>query len=310
MNTGILVDATCDLPASIFDRHQVNILPTYVDLKTDKITDFRKPESSNQFYIDHSSSNLHAATSHSASRASFEEQLNDTLLYHYDGLLIVAPHLRLSDTLPQLRESVLQLQPSFEKLRRQAQIKRPFKVRIIESGSAYSGYGLVLYEALRLMSEKARSVDQIKAPLEKFKKNIETFVLLGHQDFNPHLFSAAPFNLNWFSIKKLKFGKRIPVMRVNAEGIASFADVSKQSAENDFFELIYDQITRIDVRNQLINISYAGKLAKLRVLPRFHELHEHIKNKGGRMVHSVMSPTSGTQLGLGAISASFSGKKI
>jgi len=308
MNVGIIVDATCDLPTSIFDRHKVHILPTLVSIKNTLLADQRDPDTSLRFYHETTAGQLATANYESSTEESLRTALHDAdLLYHFDSLLIIAPHLKLSQSLQNLREAILNLQPSFQKFRSQASLTNPFKIRVIESNSGYSGYGLVLYEALRLMNEKARTVDQIKKPLSDFKSRIETLVLPGHTNFNYHLLSEPPFNLSWVSLQKLKLLKTVPVFKVDQEGIKKASSLSSLNAENDFFERVYDQVTRTNLSNHLVNISYAGKLAQLRVLPSFNALHEHVKSKGGKLVNSVMSPTSAVQLGKGAISISFAG---
>jgi fatty acid-binding protein DegV len=185
-------------------------------------------------------------------------------------------------------------------------MRNAFKVRIIESQTGYAGYGLVLYETLRLMSEKARSVDQLKKPIDEYKQTVQTIVLPGHKKFNHQMLANPPYSLNWVTLKKLKLTNTLPTFNVTRDGISRQSTLKFQNIENDFFNMLYDELTRTKLNNKLVNLSYAGKLSKLRVLSSFKMLQEHIISKGGKIVYSQMSPTCAVQLGIGAITVAYS----
>lgn len=310
MKVGILVDATCDIPTSILKSHHVTILPTMLNLKSEAFPDARLVNDTLSFYNERPNSEITEASYNSAGFEELKTLLEDNLLYTCDHLVFIAPHIKLSSTLKNIREALFDLQPRLQSLREQALINTPFKVRIIESEHAYAGYGLVLYEALRLLNEKARSADQIKAPLDDFKRTVETYILPGHVNGGQQHLSAAPFNLSWLSQKKQQLVRTQPVYKIDQNGFRHMTDIRSNSPENSFLEFTYDYLTRTSLRNHLVNISYAGKLSQLRVTPAFKLLHEHVKAKRGRLVYSNMSPSSATQLGMGALSVSFSGGKI
>jgi fatty acid-binding protein DegV len=305
MNVGLVVDSTCDIPFSILDRFNVYILPTEVFLKKDLFIDRRIAEETNTFYNEVTANSLANAKSTSCSSASFIEALTEDLMYKHDHLLVVAPHFKLSDSLQNIREALLETQLEFDRLRKQAHLRNAFKVRILESQTGYAGYGLVLYETLRLMSEKARSVDQLKKPIDEFKQTVQTLVLPGHQKFNYQMLANPPFNFNWLTLKKLKITNTLPTLSVSHDGIQRQTTLKFQNVENDFFNMLYDELTRTNLKNKLVNLSYAGNLSKLRVLTSFKSLQEHIISKGGKIVYSQMSPTSAAQLGSGAITVAY-----
>lgn len=308
MSVGLLVDATCDLPSSVLERFNVNIIPSRINSKSDVYVDDRSKDSSIQFYSSLGKKGIGQFKLNPLTSTGFVELLKADLLYHYDNLLVIAPHLKLNETLTSVRQGILEVQPEIEQLRREARLKNNFKVRVIESNNGFAGYGLNLYEALRLMGEKAHSVDQLKKPLDAFKHCVNTYVLPGEQGLNSELLAEPPFSLNWLSLKKYRFSTQLPVFRIADNGFSKIATLKTANATNAFLQLIYDEVTRNTFDNHLLNISYAGNLAHLRVLPTFRALHDHVKNKGGKMVHSVMSPSNGVQLGPGAISVAFSTK--
>ena len=202
MKVGILVDATCDIPTSILSRHNVTILPTMLNLKTEAFPDARLVNDTLSFYNERPNTEINEASFNSAGFEELKTLLEDKLLYTCDHLIFIAPHMKLSSTLKNIREALFDLQPRLQSLRSQALVNTPFKVRIIESEQAYAGYGLVLYETLRLLNEKARSADQIKAPLDDFKRTVETYIFPGQINDAQHHLSVPPFNQSWLNLKK------------------------------------------------------------------------------------------------------------
>ncbi|WP_320824372.1 hypothetical protein, partial [Reinekea sp.] len=235
--------------------------------------------------------------------------LKTSLLYQYDQLLIVTPHLKLSNTLARVRDTIFQIQPQFESLRWAAHLTHPYKVRILDSKTGYAGYGLVLYEALRLANKKARSVDQVKQPLDDFKGSLVTLVLPGQEHFHAARLADPPFNLSWLRRQKLKLTTSLPIFKIDFEGAHYYQTLKTGNAERDFLHFAYQQLTRTRLSSDLVNISYAGNLAQLRVLPMVKTLQRYVTSKGGKLVYSMMGLSSSIQLGKGALSLSFAGNE-
>lgn len=305
MRVGIIVDATCDLPTSVIERHHVEILPLRLSQKTSEFLDQRSPEDALSFYRDTSQSALNGFQLNPLTTEQFKRPLLEHWLYHFDQIMFLAPHLSQHETLSTIRQIIVEEQPQFERLRQAASLTAPFRVRVLESQSAYAGYGLALYELLRLVGEKARTVDQLKAPMEIFKGSIETYICPGTWP-SDYVQDIAPRKSTWWKPALLKGKSPRTVLRLAENEFNRVADVSEQRYESDFLLFLYDELTRTHLANHLINISYAGNLAKLRVLEPFKVLMEHVKDKGGRLVLSVMSPYSSRQLGKGALTAAFS----
>ena len=309
MTIGILVDASCDLPTSIYARYHVNILPTGLLVKNQPIIDVRDPDTTQCFYHSTSAQQLASARPDDATAEALIAALKTSLLYQYDQLLIVTPHLKLSNTLARVRDTIFQIQPQFESLRLAAHLTHPYKVRILDSNSGYAGYGLVLYEALRLANKKARSVDQIKQPLDDFKGSLITLVLPGQEHFNAARLADPPFNLGWLRRQKLKLTTSLPIFKIGFEGAHYYQTLKTGNAERDFLHFAYQQLTRTSLSSDLVNISYAGNLAQLRVLPMVKTLQQYVTSKGGKLVYSMMGLSSSIQLGKGALSLSFAGNE-
>ena len=306
MNVGIVIDPTCDLPTSIIERYKVKVIPMSMTLNNDLFIDTRQPDQSNNFYKVNSTNLINSAEIEASTTKSFTAEMKENWLYHFDNILVIAPHRKINTTLQSVRHSILEMQPTFEQLRQQANLKNAFKIRVIESQNGYAGYGIALYQALQFASEKARTVDQLKQPLDLFTPTIETYILPGHANCSSSSQVTSPIQISWLERKKIQLSKRRPVFRITSNGLEQYKLLPEMDIENNFLETIYDKLTQTKLKNHLVNVSFAGNLAQLRVLPAFKALHAHVKNKGGKLVYSVMSPVSGVQLGKSSISVAFS----
>ena len=305
MRLAIIADASCDLPASIAQRNQLQIIPLTITSKGQQQLIKQQPEANNGFYQNHNSSDIAQAESTAPSVQQIIDFLQEQAIYQFDQLLLIAPCQRISSTLSHLRAAVATAQPAFEQLRQQAQIQTPCRIRIVESQSGYAGYGLVAYHALHLLHEKAQSVDKIKKPINDFVQQATTFVLPGRAARSYPLLSNAPFQLSWLQQQRLKLTRSIACCKIRTSKVQNLTSFKEQSAVQDFLLTIYDELTRTKLINHLINISYAGPLPELRVIPALKILQAHAQDKGGRIVYSVMSPANATQLGAGAITVAF-----
>lgn len=298
-----MTQSSCDLPTSVLERNDVVILPSKVTNGTNQWQDQRNAANLADFYNQYTKNE--ALSVEEFDENNFKQKLLDDWIYHTDGLLFLLPHIKISDSLSHIRQTLFDAGPDIPALRKSASINQTFKTRIFETDACFSGYGLMLLEALRLIKEKSLSMDQIKPLLEKQKAVLKTYVL-ANQD---SVLSKPPFSLSWLQIKKMGFNRTQPILEFSPEAFSLAKSVRKEGAVNDYFEWIYNELTKFDLTNRTAIVSYAGKLSHLRILPGFDLLNSLIKSKNGQLLHSVMSPVNTAYLGLGSLSFSFMGQR-
>ena len=304
MRIGLVVDSTCDIPESFLTRNQVQILPltlTGTGNQSPRV-DQRHKSDALSFYQQWASQRGFKPKPSSLGADDVANALTDRWIYDYDHLLVIAPHQKLNATLQTVRETLVSHQPDIESLRQQARLTKPFKIRVIESSSGLAGYGLTLYEALRLIGEKARTVDQLKAPLSTFSHRLETFVLPGN---SAQQLKSPPFDLTWLAAQQYQLKRKIPIFHVSPDGVTTPRKCHHATRLSEFFDLVTQRLGHAQLHNHLVSISYAGNPADLRINPEFRALQRDIDGKQGRLISSIMSPTSGAMLGPGSVSIAF-----
>ncbi|MFC3702018.1 DegV family protein [Reinekea marina] len=298
-NVGFVVTASCDLPASMLENYKVTVLPVEVSDSSGVKLVNRSILELSHFYTEQQPFYCEKI---GISRQNFIDVVCNKLIYEFDHLIIIAPDESFSDSLHIIRESLFEFHHEIKQRREKASIYTPFKVRVVESKQVLTGYGVSLYEALRLRHEKAQSADQVKQHLDEFKTNIKTFMLPGKK--HPELV-RAPFRLSWLELKKLKISGKHPVLYFHPEEVTIGRMVDIKDRHHDYFDFLFEQLSHTKLTNHIVNISYAGSLSQLRILQGFDNFHQEVKDRGGKLVHSMMSQTAAFNLGKGAVSVSF-----
>lgn len=301
-NVGFVVTASCDLPASMLENYKVTVLPVEASNAEGSVVSNRTISELSQFYSEDQSI---FSEKIGISRDAFIDVVCNKLIYEFDHLIILAPDESFSSSLHIVREALFEFHHEIKQRRAQASIFLPFKVRVVESQQVLTGYGVSLYEALRLRHEKAQNADQVKQHLDEFKINIKTFMLPGIK--HPELV-RPPFRLSWLELKKLKLSGKHPILYFHPDEVTIGRMVDVKNRHNEFFDFLFEQLSQSKLTNHIVNISFAGSLSQLRILKGFDEFHVDVKEKGGKLVHSMMSPTAASSLGKGAISVSFACK--
>ena len=327
MTVGILVDPSCDLPTPWYPSCQVTLVPNSLMLNDQTLVDERDVAASQAFYRPTSAKQRAKAERHCDPRIAAPnlnpdsnqngpfypginsngpaDALTANLPYQYDQLLIVTPHPSLNLSLPSVRATLTQTQPQIDALRQAARLVRPFRVRVLDSQSGYAGYGLVLHQALRLLGPKGYSVDQLKQSLDGFKASLTTFVQPGQRAFDTAMLRKPPYQLGWLRRQQLTLTARRPIFQLDGAGAHWVQSHANANTEDDFLAFAHDRLMRARLSKPLVNLSYAGDLARLRERPMFTAMHRQIRQQGGTLLYSMMALSSALQLGLGALSLAF-----
>lgn len=87
--TCIAVDPACDLPASIFKEHDLQILPISLKLEDKNFIDDRNPEKTVQFYLSDMGKKSFDAETEPFSVKQMSRLLEEELIFDYDEVLAI-----------------------------------------------------------------------------------------------------------------------------------------------------------------------------------------------------------------------------
>lgn len=267
----LIADTSCDLPAPVKSRFDAQLLPLGLQMAD-----------------------------------AFSDQFKEDWVYHYDSLQAVTPAARYSPTYQQLREAFFEVQPEADLLRQKAYLDENFRIRLLDSGQLYAGYGLVMHEVMRLHRQEHVSIDKLRQPLEAFKERV--CLLYSFPDARRLVNDRDPRleELGWLTQQKLRWVSGTLLFRLEHDtGHRLLETVKPEEAIDHLLGLAIQTVEEEPLENRLVNASFAGSLEALRERPLFRDLYQAVLRQKGQLWLSTMSAPSAGHLGPGAFSLAF-----
>src|SRR5690606_21861742 len=146
--TCIAVDSTCDLPAKFIQQHNIEVLPIYINYDGGQELDYRHPQSMLNFYRNHSKQRFGLAQTDPLSVDDMTRILKDRLLPKYDLVQVVTINSKKSEVFKRVSEAAMVNEPKFRELEKEEPGRTPFRIRLYDSMSMFTGHALLVYELI------------------------------------------------------------------------------------------------------------------------------------------------------------------
>ena len=134
MRIGIVVDSTCDLPESYFEKNNIQILPISIRLGDELLVDKRDAQATRRFYQEQlDSEGIHAESipySVDQIQAVFLEQL----VIDYDLVFCITVSGKRSLIFDNATKASFSILKQYQKVRADAGVPGPFSMRVIGIG--------------------------------------------------------------------------------------------------------------------------------------------------------------------------------
>jgi len=308
--TAIVVDASCDLPKSFIDEHGIQIIPIYFNHNGTELVDSRQVKITTEFYRTNKL-NEDGIRAKITTAENIIKIFKEKLIPNFDNVLIITSHEKRSSINHLLRETTFNNKDKFSDWRLEHGLSEKFKIKIVDSGSILSGHGLLVFETIRLLTEKATPLDNIHKPIELLKPKIQTLIVV--DDIQPirdskTLIKTTDGKSNKVSWMKHQVGKVLdtkPIIKCeNGEYIAISNQKGFRNAANKLYELVLSDI-KSGLERPIINISYAGNLAELKTDQLYKNFIGQINSYRIKALICMMSITGSQSVGKNAISISY-----
>ncbi|GGX59977.1 DegV family protein [Saccharospirillum salsuginis] len=304
----LLTDATCDLPSSVITRFEAKVLPTILEpLNRSDGTlwvDDRSHKHTQAVYHRMTESKDKPWRSLGGDTDAFILNLTDHWIYHSDSLQVITPAQAWSPTHQKLRESSFVVQPELDQRREAANLKGHYRVRLLDSGQLYAGYGLVMHETMDLHREHKVSIDKLRKPLDAFRKRVQMLYSCPDPGRLHRLKDPRFETLGWLKQQQLRLGGT-PIFSLHDDQHNLIERAPRKQSVDHLLNRILEELEERRITYRVVNVSYAGPLAEVRTRPLFRKLHEVVLHQGGHVWLSTMSATSAVELGRGALSVAF-----
>ncbi|MGH8453994.1 MAG: DegV family protein, partial [Nevskiales bacterium] len=302
MRIGIVTDATCDLPAEFIQGNDIEILPVTVRLGEKVFIDQREFATSMSFYEGGWGDQFHDAETSPFTVEEIHDVFLQKLVKKFDYVFCVTVWKERSKIFENATRASFAILRDYRKVRAEADIKGPFAMRVIDSGSFGAGVGLVVAEIARLIKEGVPH-DAIRRQADIIVKNAT--VLLAIDDL-----AVMRARTTKRGEKSVGFGAFLlasaldikPIMRryhdVN-EPIGRVLGIEKCCER--MFEIACEQIYH-RITSSCVTVSYGGNPKDIEHFDGYKKLKEVCALKGVELLTAVSSMSFSVNVGQGALS--------
>lgn len=306
----VAVDACCDLPPEFFQQNNLRILPIYLRFGDKVITDDRDPEKTLEFYQQGMLAKSFDAESTPVSAEEMSDIIEKELVLKYDQVLAITMMSSRSKIYENIRDAVWLSQPKFKQLRSAMGMNRRFRIMVMDSSNMFTGSGLLVIEAMRLLRQENASIEHAMMQLEPLANRVRTYLL--PQDLF-HLKNRAgnrgdksDKSINWVSYQ---IGKTLNIKPIIQAYQGNTGVVDKAIGFNSGLEKIFGHaIKAIDngLGINAVTMSYAGELSELQKENAYQEFIAYASEHGVPTYLTMMSTTAAINVGPGAFALSYS----
>ncbi|OED41194.1 hypothetical protein ACH42_14515 [Endozoicomonas sp. (ex Bugula neritina AB1)] len=173
MSAYLVVDASCDLPATYIKKNRVGILPVHVSIAGREIIDNKNEDALRQFYQDDLLSlDIKARTKPWTSSQISEYILNDVVSEHRSLLI---------ETVAKSRSAIFENAYSAshtvtQNYRNYQEGDDRFSMRVMDSGSMFAGMGVLVMHTNKLI-QNGHTISQLRKELEGFKEQLWVYAI-------------------------------------------------------------------------------------------------------------------------------------
>ncbi|WP_293937345.1 DegV family protein [Iodobacter sp.] len=305
MRIGLVTDSCCDLPRDFLDRHQIVILPITIQGSDGTFIDQRDPVATRDFYRRQAAQGVADFESQPYSAEQIKELFLSRLILEFDMVFCLTVMKSRSQIFNHATQAARAILTEYRPIREQANLMKPFVLRVFDSGSIFASQGLVVAEVARLISQEATS-SEITKQIEHLANTAQGFLMpanlgqLRHQarrkgdksvGFLSYALGSA---LDIKPVIRAYQGETTPVSRVN--GFSAGVD--------KLFAMVIKHIEQGLVA-PTVCVSYGGDPAVVTDMPAYQKLKQVAKEHHVQLLLCEMSTTAGVNIGAGGVAIAF-----
>ncbi|UTA49325.1 DegV family protein [Simiduia sp. 21SJ11W-1] len=301
---GIAVDSSCDLTPEFIRKHGIEVLPIYINHADGMFNDVRDPGAMTAFYKTHTKARYGEAQSEPLSVADVGEIFERAFLPKYDRVNVITINSRKSQVYNRVTEAAMINEPKF---RDKTQRTTPFRIRMLDSYSMFSGHAVLVCEFAKLIHEQRESQAKAIARINKLRDNVYGYMVpynLSYMRDRRHL-RKGDHKISWLSYKLAETFGINPVIELHKGETHAFKKAKGyNNALKELFEHAKSSILS-GLATDTIVMSYGGLLEEIHDNPDLLEFRDFAKQKGVKTMLSMMSATAAVNVGPKAFSLAF-----
>jgi len=303
----LVVDSACDLPPEFMKEHGVEILPISVRFGDTLFVDTRDPDTTMGLYRGGvlATKGIDAETVPYSTR-QITELFENRIAPNYDGAQVITISSTRSLIFENARQAAFVNLPRI-KIARQKVGKVPhFTLRVMDSRTLFTGQGVMLWEAVRLLEEEKLPLSRLSTPLEQLRDSIYAYLIPDDLHFVRNRGKKkGDKSISWLSYRVGSTLNIKPV--ICAHRGETKVTIKASGFHNAIDKLLNHTADKIKegLRVPVVVMSYAGDLAEVQSHPTMQKFEKFARKFGIETVFSVMSTTAAINVGAGAFSLAY-----
>ncbi len=305
MRIGLVVDSACDLPAEVYEKHRIVVLPISVKIGEAVLADHRNEEATLQFLESHIATRGAEAETMPYSVTQIRELFLKRLVIDYDYVFCLTITRSRSPIFDNATQASFGILNDYRPIRAAAGYSTPFALRVIDTQNFFSAQGIPTIEAADMIAA-GESPPKLRARIDHIAQCTQGYMIprdLHYMrartrlkgDNSVSLFSATLGTA--LDIKPIILGHRgqtTPVAKVRGF----------EPAARKLFMHTADRV-RSGLLSPNVSVSYGGMLDEMRALPGYNSLRGICLDHNVNLHESVMSLTGMVNVGKGALVVGF-----
>jgi len=308
MRIGLVVDSACDLPLSFLRENNVEVMPIALRFGDDRYVDLRDPEATVAFYERYISRHGLEAETEPFKVSEIRDLFLNRLVTRFERVLVISIASSRSDIYSNSTKASFAILKGYRERREAANLEGNFMLRVVDSGQLFTGEGVLVWEALRLLREQeGAGFDRLRQHVEDFKRHVYAYAV--PRDLY-HLRERArrrgDHSVGWL---QFQLGSMLDIKPIVEAHRGDTRPVEKvrhfETAVEHVMERAIERIRDGRLLAPVVVMSYAGSPDEIRSFATYRTLRRQAEDHDVAIMESPMSTTAGVYLGPGAFSLAY-----
>ncbi len=302
MRIGLVVDSGCGLPKDFMDDNDIVLLPITIKIDNDYLVDYREPDPTLDFYLNHIGDKGHNAESAPFTTDQIKALFLEKLVIDYDFVICETIMRTRSPIFENATKASFSILNGYKAVRKAAGVEGPFSLRVIDSRNLFAGQGVLAAETVRLIKAGVPAND-IRQTIDKLTASTYAY---GVPPDLYYIHSRAKKkgdkSVGWLSAT---LGSALDIKPIICAHNDDTQPVAKVKGWENAVHVVFRNVMQLIRNDQLISpyicISYAGDPSVIDSLPGYSDLEQAARAHDVQVLKTLMSVTGGVNLGPGTL---------
>lgn len=301
MSIVVIPDSACDLSTDFLAKHPVKLLPLNINLNGKIFCDNISEAARLKFYENGTiDKDQNAATLPATPDQIYHFFLDDIAKYHDFAIAQSISKVR-SPTHENIMSAARLIQRDYHEHRNEAGRTGSFGMRIINSGTVFSGQGILAAHTVKLIKDGVTR-NQIRQKIEEFKPFIRAFAVPKDVDYLRN--RARKKGDRSIGLLAAIVGKTLDISPI----LRGYGDITEPVAKVKGRDVAIDKLFNYSIarlheglKTPYIIVSIAGNPAELESIESFKALRKLAESEKVELMTTVMNLSGGINMGPGTV---------